>query len=188
MKKSLLALGLLSLTTLANAQHSSGEIVISPSQPSFPEGFPSFPTEAPSAVPSSPASSSSEATAEQKATAAWALYNVAGDALDLANDYRDNPGIGNTTAGVYLTDLANDTKPLRAAAAKLANLLEDKGPQKDIEAQLKIITARYADVRNGNQKASTQLYVQGFANEGYQIRTAYTKVRSRWVYLQGLLD
>lgn len=187
MKKSILALGILSLATIANAQHSSGEVGIGGPHGSVPNWENIFPGGS-SGSSSGSSSSSEEAADEQKSIAAWALYNVSGDALDLANDYRDNPGIGNTTAGTYLTELAADTRPLRTAAGKLAALLRDGGSQADIDAQLKIIKDRYADVRGANTKAANQLAIQGFIHEGTQVRNAYTKVRSRWVYLQGLLD
>ncbi|MES2745990.1 MAG: hypothetical protein V4655_11215 [Bdellovibrionota bacterium] len=159
MKASLLMLGLLAFAANAQAQSSS----------------------------SSNHQVTQRSQAEQ-ATAAWALFNVTGDALGLAEDYKDNEGIGNTTAGSYLNDLANDTRPLKDAARRLAGLLERNAPRWEIDNELRIIEERYLDTRSGNQKASTQLYVQGKPNEGYQIRTAYTKIRSRWVYLQGLLD
>ncbi len=120
--------------------------------------------------------------------AAWALYNITDDALDLAGQSARADGIQGTTAASYLSDLIQDTNALKHAAQRLASNLENHASSEAIQGELNIIETKYQDVNRGSTKVSTQLYSQLKTSEGYQLRSAYVKVRSRYVYLQAQLS
>lgn len=143
------------------------------------------PLAAPSAF--SAVSSAPEAISDDMVTASYALANISDDALDLATQYSRAAGIQGTTAASYLGDLILDTNALKHAAQRLSIALEDGASAEDIQDELDIIEVKYQAVNRGSSKVSLQLYSQKKTLEGYQLRSAYTKIRSRYVYLQAQL-
>ncbi|MBC7660003.1 MAG: hypothetical protein H7249_09870 [Chitinophagaceae bacterium] len=119
--------------------------------------------------------------------AAYALENITGAAETLATKYLRTSGIQGTAAASYLGDLLNDTTALKHSAVRLAILLDQDGSSAAIDAELDTLEIKYLAVNRESQKVSTQLYSQGKTLEGYQLRSAYTKIRSRYVYLQNLI-
>jgi hypothetical protein len=132
-------------------------------------------------------SNAPEAISDDMITAAYALSNISDEALDLATQYSRAAGIQGTTAGSYLANLIADTNALKHAAQRLSIALEDGASAEDIQHELTIIEVKYQAVYRGSSKVSTQLYSQMKTLEGYQLRAAYNKIRSRYVYLQARL-
>lgn len=144
---------------------------------------------APMAAPSA-FSAPSEAPAsisDAMVTASYALINVTDDAYELALQYARADGIKGTTAGSYLNDLIADTNALKHSAQRLSQLLEEGASGDAIQAELDTLELKYQASYRGSSKVSTQLYSQIKTTEGYQLRAAYTKIRSRYVYLQAQL-
>jgi len=119
--------------------------------------------------------------------ATWALANVTDDALDLASEFSRDHGIQATAAGSYINDLIGDTNALKHAVQRLADKLTNHAPRHEIQNELNTIETKYQAVNRNSTKVSTQLYSQLKTLEGYQLRTAFTKIRSRYVYLQAQL-
>lgn len=118
----------------------------------------------------------------------YALGNVAEDALDLASSYERLPAVQGTNAAYYLHQLVDDNDLLVIKAHELALLLDADYPDHAaIAAKWGQVTTSYNRVKNGADKAVQQLFAQSLTTQGYQLKAAYTKVRSRYVYLQSAI-
>lgn len=118
----------------------------------------------------------------------YALGNVAEDALDLARAYERDAAIHASNAGYYLRELIDDNELLVIHAHELALLLDVEYPNHvAIANKFAQVSNSYNRVKSGSEKAVQYLHAQGRTTEGYQLRAAYTKVRTRYVYLQGAI-
>ncbi|MBC7531799.1 MAG: hypothetical protein H7318_09490 [Oligoflexus sp.] len=127
------------------------------------------------------------AISDDMVTASYALLNITDDALDVATQYSREDGIKGTVAGSQLNDLIDDTKALKRSAVRLSQLLDEGASGDAIQEELDTLEVKYRTVYRASAKVSLQLYSQLKTTEGYFLRTAYTKIRSRYVYLQAQL-
>lgn len=119
--------------------------------------------------------------------ASLALANITDDALDVATPYSWEDGINGTYAGSYLNDLIGDTEALKRSARNLSFLLDDGASGDAIQDELDNLEVKFQNAYRASAKVQTQLYSQLKTTEGYFLRSAYTKIRSRYVYLQAQL-
>jgi hypothetical protein len=125
---------------------------------------------------------------EDTVKVAYALGNTSEDALKVAEGLAKANGIQGTYAGFYLNNLVNDTELLLVHAHELALLVDaDRHDDNAVARKLEQVSLYYNRTSDGSEKVASYLYPLNKTSEAYRLKAAYTKIRTRFVYLQNAL-